>query len=333
MQNIQQYIKQMNEHIKKGSFVITKQSQQTQTTETMTPFSIDGPSVLKKAILEVLKENKLSPVGAGTDGAVIRDCILAVESTTKYAARREKRETHYTFPQDWDAAVEAIKDLTTPKLKVGDVVLVVANTTSSCNAVGDVGTITLIDSDGTIRVSVNGKAEGNYHWSAEVRLATAEEIKTFNTPKAGNVMICIETASKKGAGWTLNKIFTVSRYDQYDDLLWPTGGGNGIYSPSARKATAEEIRTYTAPATVDFSMNYENGDKTFPILIGKGYMKTEGHKFTIAAVKALQTRINAVHTGTDVWTTSVETVTLGCKNGINVADLGKLITAYEAFNK
>ncbi len=119
-----------------------------------------------------------------TLGKVVEDTYLSGNITVEVVKHGERPSTigrtYFVSSRYFRKATdEEIEEATRPK--TGDIVVITENTSSSRNAVGDIGKVGKTTGYDAI-VDVPGKTEGNGNWTlfSEMRLATPVEIKRYD---------------------------------------------------------------------------------------------------------------------------------------------------------
>lgn len=119
---------------------------------------------------------------------------LTIGGSKKFEGHNGKRKTHFILPQDWDKAMEYVKNFWEPEFKVGDLVVVLDTENVRSYSQGAVGYIFKLSDKETCLFSEFLK--GNYkacvdaenkhyvnYYISDLRHATPEEIEDYNNPK------------------------------------------------------------------------------------------------------------------------------------------------------
>jgi len=219
----------------------------------MENYSIEGSKALKTAFVEECKLKVYS------DTKINNERHLTSEDISKGTVQSTgtKCKQHFVLPKDWDAAVKYVtKFNAVPKFKNGDYVVVVKNTSGSCNKVGDIGILSrTTDRNTHVEAIPESRGAGNCHDFGDLRLATPAEIKKATTVvyKAGDIVVI--TDNNNGS---INRVgdvgICVSELYRTGDQIQVkvgdyTGSSNWTMFTDMRIATTAEIKAFKAVPT------------------------------------------------------------------------------------
>jgi hypothetical protein len=144
-------------------------------------FTIEGSVALKKAFVEELGIEKSSTF-------IITNYLCPSAHQGKLGTRKNKDYKHFILPQQWNEALEYVKEyFTEEEFKIGDKVVILNNNHMGNLLIGSVGTI--ISDQNNPKFSIKGIMKsgevGIWYYSGEgdIRKATPEEIKKAQEPK------------------------------------------------------------------------------------------------------------------------------------------------------